>query len=80
MDARPCLKDYSLERLRERLARDGLPRYRADQVAASGSFGFLPLLVGTILISIVALLIAVPVGLISVGPDRDQTIARSEPF
>jgi len=38
---------------------------RADQVAASGSFGFVPLLVGTILISVVALLIAVPVGLLS---------------
>ena len=38
---------------------------RADQVAASGSFGFIPLLVGTLLISLVALLIAVPVGLMS---------------
>ena len=38
---------------------------RADQVAASGSFGFIPLLVGTLLISSVALLIAVPVGLMS---------------
>jgi phosphate transport system permease protein len=38
---------------------------RADQVAASGSFGFVPLLVGTLLISAVALLIAVPVGLMS---------------
>jgi phosphate transport system permease protein len=38
---------------------------RADQVAASGSFGFVPLLVGTLLISTVALLIAVPVGLMS---------------
>ena len=38
---------------------------RTDQVAASGSFGFLPLLVGTLLISTVALLIAVPVGLMS---------------
>lgn len=38
---------------------------RADQVAASGSFGFIPLLVGTILISLVALIIAVPVGLMS---------------
>ena len=38
---------------------------RADQVGASGSFGFIPLLVGTLLISIVALLIAVPVGLMS---------------
>jgi phosphate transport system permease protein len=38
---------------------------RADQVAASGSFGFIPLLVGTLLISAVALFIAVPVGLMS---------------
>jgi phosphate transport system permease protein len=38
---------------------------RSDQVAASGSFGFVPLLVGTLLISSVALLIAVPVGLMS---------------
>ncbi len=38
---------------------------RSDQVGASGSFGFIPLLVGTVLISIVALLIAVPVGLMS---------------
>lgn len=38
---------------------------RADQVAASGSFGFLPLLVGTLLISMVAMVIAVPVGLMS---------------
>ena len=38
---------------------------RADQVAASGSFGFIPLLVGTLLISAVAMIIAVPVGLMS---------------
>ena len=38
---------------------------RADQVAASGSFGFIPLFVGTLLISAVAMLIAVPVGLMS---------------
>lgn len=38
---------------------------RADQVAASGSFGFVPLFVGTLLISAVALFIAVPVGLMS---------------
>jgi phosphate transport system permease protein len=38
---------------------------RADQVGASGSFGFIPLLVGTLLISAVALVIAVPVGLMS---------------
>ncbi len=38
---------------------------RADQAAASGSFGVLPLIVGTLLISFIALLIAVPVGLMS---------------
>lgn len=38
---------------------------RADQVAASGSFGFIPLLVGTLLITAVAMFIAVPVGLMS---------------
>jgi phosphate transport system permease protein len=38
---------------------------RADQVGASGSFGIVPLLVGTLLISAVALVIAVPVGLMS---------------
>ncbi len=38
---------------------------RIDQVGASGSFGFVPLLVGTLLISAVAMLIAVPVGLMS---------------
>ena len=39
--------------------------FRSDQVAASGSFGFVPLLVGTLLISLVAMFIAVPVGLLS---------------
>lgn len=38
---------------------------REDQVAASGSFGFVPLLVGTLLITAVAMFIAVPVGLMS---------------
>ncbi|NND82743.1 MAG: phosphate ABC transporter permease subunit PstC [Gammaproteobacteria bacterium] len=38
---------------------------RADQAGASGSFGVLPLIVGTLLISAIALLIAVPVGLLS---------------
>ena len=38
---------------------------RADQTAASGSFGAIPLIVGTLLISFIALLIAVPVGLMS---------------
>ena len=38
---------------------------REDQAGASGSFGVLPLIVGTLLISFIALLIAVPVGLLS---------------
>jgi len=38
---------------------------RADQTAASGSFGAIPLIAGTLLISFIALLIAVPIGLMS---------------
>ena len=38
---------------------------REDQVGSSGSFGAVPLFVGTILISLVAMIIAVPIGLMS---------------
>ena len=38
---------------------------REDQAGASGSFGVIPLIAGTMLISFIALLIAVPVGLMS---------------
>ncbi|MDF1780880.1 MAG: phosphate ABC transporter permease subunit PstC [Alcanivoracaceae bacterium] len=38
---------------------------RADQVAASGAFGAVPLFAGTLLISAIALTVAVPVGLMS---------------
>lgn len=38
---------------------------RADQVASSGAFGAVPLFAGTLLISAIALLVAVPVGLMS---------------
>ncbi len=38
---------------------------RADQVGASGAFGAVPLLVGTLLISAIALLVAAPIGLFS---------------
>ncbi|MGK0271503.1 MAG: phosphate transport system permease protein [Cocleimonas sp.] len=38
---------------------------RADQVGSSGSFGAIPLFVGTLLISAIALTIAVPLGLMS---------------
>ncbi|MCZ8182598.1 MAG: phosphate ABC transporter permease subunit PstC [Beijerinckiaceae bacterium] len=36
---------------------------RADQVGSSGSFGMVPLLVGTLLISTIAILVAGPIGL-----------------
>ncbi|BCX80458.1 phosphate transport system permease protein [Methylomarinovum caldicuralii] len=38
---------------------------RPDQVGASGAFGFIPLLTGTLLISAIAMLVATPVGLFS---------------
>jgi phosphate transport system permease protein len=38
---------------------------RADQVGASGSFGMIPLFVGTLVVSAIAMLVAVPVGLMS---------------
>ncbi len=38
---------------------------RADQVGGSGSFGAVPLFVGTLLISFIALIVAVPLGLMS---------------
>ncbi len=38
---------------------------RADQVGSSGSFGAIPLFVGTLLISMIAMVVAVPVGLMS---------------
>jgi phosphate transport system permease protein len=38
---------------------------RADQVGSSGSFGAVPLFVGTVLISLIAMSIAVPVGLMT---------------
>jgi len=38
---------------------------RADQVGSSGSFGAIPLFAGTLLISFIAMLVAVPIGLMS---------------
>ena len=38
---------------------------REDQIAAEGAFGWLPVLLGTIVIMLVALVVAVPVGLLS---------------
>ncbi|MCM2563340.1 phosphate ABC transporter permease subunit PstC [Lutimaribacter sp. EGI FJ00015] len=38
---------------------------REDQIAAEGAFGWLPVILGTIVITVVALIVAVPVGLFS---------------
>lgn len=38
---------------------------RADQIAAEGAFGWIPVLLGTLVITFVAIFIAVPVGLMS---------------
>ncbi len=38
---------------------------RADQVGSSGAFGAIPLVVGTLLISFIAMTVAVPIGLLS---------------
>lgn len=38
---------------------------RADQVGSSGSFGIIPLFSGTLLITVIAMVVAVPVGLMS---------------
>ena len=38
---------------------------RADQVGSSGAFGAVPIFAGTILISLIAMIVAVPVGLMS---------------
>jgi phosphate ABC transporter membrane protein len=38
---------------------------RSDQVGASGAFGTIPLFTGTLMISVIAMLVAVPIGLLS---------------
>lgn len=38
---------------------------REDQIAAEGAFGWLPVILGTVVISLVALILATPVGLLS---------------
>ena len=38
---------------------------RSDQVGQSGAFGFIPILGGTLLITVIAMLVAAPVGLLS---------------
>jgi phosphate transport system permease protein len=50
---------------------------RADQAGASGSFGVIPLIAGTLLISLIALSIAVPVGLMSAIYLSEYATART---
>ena len=38
---------------------------RADQVAGAGAFGWLPVLLGTLVITVIALIVAIPVGIYS---------------
>ena len=55
---------------------------RADQVAAEGAFGAIPLIAGTMLISFIAMCVAVPIGLMSAiylaeyAHDRVRAIAK----
>jgi phosphate transport system permease protein len=53
---------------------------RADQVGASGVFGAIPLFTGTLLISFIALLVAVPVGLMSAIYLADYASSRLRSF
>ncbi|MBK1706946.1 phosphate ABC transporter permease subunit PstC [Halochromatium glycolicum] len=55
---------------------------RADQVGASGAFGAIPLFTGTLLISAIAMVVAVPIGLLSAvylseyAPRRVRSLAK----
>jgi phosphate transport system permease protein len=55
---------------------------RADQVGSSGAFGAVPLFAGTLLISAIAMLVAVPIGLMSAiylaeyAPRRFRAVAK----
>ena len=55
---------------------------REDQIAAEGAFGWLPVILGTLVITVVALVLAVPVGLFSAiylnefAPARLRAIAK----
>ena len=53
---------------------------RADQVASEGAFGAIPLFMGTLLISAIALLVAVPVGLMSAIYLAEYAPARVRAF
>ena len=55
---------------------------REDQVAAEGAFGWLPVMLGTLVITVIALFLAVPVGLMSAiylnefAPKRFRAVAK----
>jgi len=55
---------------------------REDQVGAAGSFGMIPLLTGTLMISAIAMFVAVPIGLMSAiymseyASERVRTVAK----
>ena len=55
---------------------------RADQVAAAGAFGWIPVIVGTLVITAVALILAIPIGLFSAiylnefAPSRVRSVAK----
>lgn len=55
---------------------------RADQAGSSGAFGSVPVMVGTILISLIAMLVAIPIGLLSAiylseyAPPIVRTVAK----
>jgi len=53
---------------------------RADQVGASGAFGAIPLIVGTLLISAIAMAIATPLGLMSAVYLAEYASKRSRNF
>lgn len=55
---------------------------REDQVAAEGAFGWLPVMLGTLVITVIALLLAIPVGLMSAiylnefAPKKFRSVAK----
>jgi phosphate transport system permease protein len=55
---------------------------REDQVAAEGAFGWLPVMLGTLVITVIALLVAVPVGLMTAiylnefAPKKFRAVAK----
>lgn len=53
---------------------------RSDQIASSGSFGSIPLFTGTLLISAIAMLVAVPIGLMSAVYLAEYASARFRAF